>query len=322
MRKFALAAFCFVATLASAAQSKWTIVDLGALGPTGSFATAVNERGDVVGQSTVRVPGQSDQTHAFLWQDGTMVDLGTPAGSTASFAVAINNSGTVAGQDANGNAYTWKDGTWTSLGVHGGPADIDNSGTVAGTYGAGQDLRSYVLRKGAFTDIGTLGGASALAAAMNNAGAIVGNADVPGNNSHAFLYSRGAMVDLGTLGGGSSTAVDINDGGVVVGASQDASGHLKGFIYDNVQGMRALFDYPGTFYAAGINDRGDVLGFIDSNSFLYSDGVLTRLESIPEVRAAGWTQLFPFDINNRGWIVGMGTRAGSRFNTAFLLVPK
>jgi hypothetical protein len=63
-----------------------------------------------------------------------------------------------------------------------------------------------------------------------------------------------------------------------------------------------------------------VLGYLDNRAFQYDGGVVTMLDNIPEVRAAGWTQLFPSDINSRGWIVGTGNKAGS-FATAFLLIP-
>jgi hypothetical protein len=60
------------------------------------------------------------------------------------------------------------------------------------------------------------------------------------------------------------------------------------------------------------NDRG----------FVYDDGTLIYLDSIPEVRAAGWTNLVPLDINDRGWITGWGRRGGSFSDTAFVLIPK
>lgn len=46
------------------------------------------------------------------------------------------------------------------------------------------------------------------------------------------------------------------------------------------------------------------------------------LDDIPAVRAAGRSQLVPMAINNRGWIVGYGSKAGSSYGGAFLLVPK
>ena len=61
-----------------AAEARWVITDLGALGDlhtlggSESYASDINERGQVVGASE-RKTGK----HAFLWEDGTMRDLGT-----------------------------------------------------------------------------------------------------------------------------------------------------------------------------------------------------------------------------------------------------
>lgn len=77
--------------------------NLGSLG--GQFnnvATAINNRGQVVGMSDV--PGDI-ATHAFLWQNGSMKDLGTLPGDVFSVAWAISERGQILGQscDANGN---------------------------------------------------------------------------------------------------------------------------------------------------------------------------------------------------------------------------
>jgi len=56
------------------------MADLGTLGGTMGFATAINNRGQVVGQSNMA----GDQTaHPFLWGRGKLKDLGTLGGLSA-----------------------------------------------------------------------------------------------------------------------------------------------------------------------------------------------------------------------------------------------
>jgi len=71
----------------------------------------------------------------------------------------------------------------------------------------------------------TLGGRNGEAHAINNLGAIVGNAYLAGDAIlHAFLYLDGQMVDLNSLvdplGGWTLTAAyDINDAGQILGTA-------------------------------------------------------------------------------------------------------
>src|SRR5919109_581630 len=67
-------------------------------------------------------------------------------------------------------------------------------------------------------DLGTLGGTSSEAVAMNASGQVVGAASTAGDlQRHAFSWTQASgMVDLGTLGGGFSTARDVNASGQVV----------------------------------------------------------------------------------------------------------
>ena len=55
-------------------------------------------------------------------------------------------------------------------------------------------------------DLGTLGGASSGAEAVNDSGQVVGGSQTASGANHAFLWTQaGGMVDLGTLGGTFST---------------------------------------------------------------------------------------------------------------------
>jgi len=80
-------------------------IDLGQLpGPKQSVqARALNDAGVVVGSSTVVAPPSPRQPHAFVWQDGTMVDLnrlidGDADGWVLNKAVDVNNAGQIVGQ--------------------------------------------------------------------------------------------------------------------------------------------------------------------------------------------------------------------------------
>ncbi|HWW02087.1 MAG TPA: PKD domain-containing protein [Candidatus Acidoferrum sp.] len=74
-----------------------TLTDLGTLGGDSSFVMANNSLGQVVGYSTL----SNGTSHAFLWQNGNMVDLNTllPPGSGWELNVAqfINDAGRVVG---------------------------------------------------------------------------------------------------------------------------------------------------------------------------------------------------------------------------------
>jgi probable HAF family extracellular repeat protein len=70
-------------------------IDLGTLGGLNSEATAVNRRGQVVGDSAVGP--EPYQLHAVLWDEGEAIDLGTLDGGLSSQALDINRRGEIVG---------------------------------------------------------------------------------------------------------------------------------------------------------------------------------------------------------------------------------
>src|SRR5262245_36870048 len=106
-----------VAAPAPAITASYVVTNLGTLGGPSSTPTAINDVGQVVGSSET----SDGATHAFLWQNGALTDLGTLAGAGfSSYATGINNLGQVVGYsttvgDPNYRAFLWQSGTMTDL---------------------------------------------------------------------------------------------------------------------------------------------------------------------------------------------------------------
>jgi probable HAF family extracellular repeat protein len=118
-------------------------------------------------------------------------------------------------------------------------------------------------------DLGTLGGPSGVANAINEAGDVVGYADLaPGaaTFTDAFLWKNGSMTHLGTLSGDCfSGAGGINAETQVTGASFPCDGSVAhGFLWENGGPMVDLNDLVSgvdmTLAGGFINDCSEITG--------------------------------------------------------------
>jgi probable HAF family extracellular repeat protein len=111
-------------------------------------------------------------------------------------------------------------------------------------------------------DLGTLGGASSRAYAINDTGDVVGEAATSSGATHAFLFHQG-MHDLGTFGATDSSARAINNAGTIVGwaAQNTDSTHAFAYYQNTMHDLGSLGGYQFQFSQAfGINKAGKIVG--------------------------------------------------------------
>ncbi len=317
---------------AHAADPAWTIKDVGTLGQTSSEAGGVNELGQVTGASVV-TSGQA--YHAYVYKNGALTDI-SASPEWINLGRGINNAGQVVGYTATSwsqeqvrvTPFLYKDGVMTVLGDKpGGAAAINNRGVVVGGVqpGACCTTKGFIYKDGVMKLLGTLGGNSSAASAINDVGQVAGVSDTKNFEQHAFLYSNGRMSDLGTLGGTYSTALGINDKGHVVGESWLPNLNSHAFLYSGGR-MHDLGTLGSTFSRAyDINNAGQVVGLSSTAAdptqipFLFTNGKMVAINSLPGVKEAGWVLFDAVAINNAGQIVGRGNINGQQH--AYLLSP-
>jgi probable HAF family extracellular repeat protein len=280
------------------------------------------------------------ERRAFLWDHGTVSDLGTLGGIAQTFAV--NDGGTAVGYSVDlqnrQRAIRVQAGAMQDLGTlrggtHAAANDINNAGWIVGMseFRHGNDTwqRAALWRNGSVIDLGTFGGEFSEANAVNEAGQVVGWAwyPLPTRALRAFRWSDATgMVDLGTLGGGTSIASDINDQGAVVGSAATASGATHAFRWTLQTGMTDLGVPSGALEssAAAINNQGLIVGSsylpleCRVEPLLWEHGVLHRLNDLIDP-TSGWTLIQASDIDDLGNIAATARRGASY--RAVLLVP-
>jgi probable HAF family extracellular repeat protein len=321
---------------ASVALVQYAVTDLGTLPNYTPYSAAfdINNSGEVVGSVVPGWNGSNSISHAFLYRNSTMTDLGTLGGGDSG-ASAINDSGQVVGYahaaDGLAHAFLYGGSTMTDLGTlsggnHSYAYDINNSAQVVGAswIDTGGTYHAFRYSGSTMSDLGTLGGIASVANGINNGGQVVGWSYTASGTRRAFRYSGTTMSDLGTLGGDGSEARDINDNGQIVGDSYPASGSYHAFLYSGST-MTDLGTLGGmASSAASINRSGQIVGYSNTSSgtnhaFVYSGSTMTDLNTLIK-SGEGWTLEGATGINDKGQIVGTGTNPAGQ-SRAFLLSP-
>jgi probable HAF family extracellular repeat protein len=209
------------------------MTDLGTLGGIDlGYATWINDRGVIIGQSPIRTGDQ----HSFIWQGAGLQDL------------LLNNP---------------------SLGVHAYVSSINNRNQICGTLTDSHRSLAFLWENGHITQLlGTLGGTNSYAKAINIRGHIVGVSNLKGDiGSHAFAYGNGTMYDLGPDAATISTAWAINSSDTVVGRCYTQQfTHAFAFIWKpgtQLKDLNQSIDPNSGWvltWATGINDRSQICG--------------------------------------------------------------
>ena len=315
----------------------YSLTDLGDLpgGENRSEAFAVNNSGQVAGMSSV-----ADGSHAFLYSNGVMTDLGTLAGHYYSQAVDINDAGLAAGRSiidetpentSSLRPVMFSSGAVISIGSLGGnygfANGINNSSEIVGlSSDANGVTHAFRWSNGTMTDLGSFEGSGDYSCAygINDSSQVVGTSVFNGAD-RGFLWENAVMTDLGDLLGGSgrTLAFAINNSAQVVGYSGLTDGTTsQPFIWENGV-MEDLGSLPGRTdwgYARGINNFGEVVGSSGGHAFAWdSVGGIRDLNSLLDGSGVGWELTHAYDINDSGQICGMGLIGGNC--RAYLLNP-
>jgi len=180
-------------------------------------ALAINDLGQIAGFSGTGVCA-NEFLHAFLWQHGTVTDIGNLGGTMGNIPQDINNRSQVVGYS-------------------------DLPGDVA--------IHGFHWQNGKMIDLDTLpGDFLSFASGINDDARVVGQSCDVNFNCRAFVWQKGVMMDLNTLIPASSGlfvlgAFSINSGGQIAGlAFQANTSEVHAFLanpmQDNGDGGTAL----------------------------------------------------------------------------------
>jgi probable HAF family extracellular repeat protein len=204
---------------------------------------------------------------------------------------------------------------------------INASGQVAFSLFGASGAHAWFYDGHTVHDIGTLGGPTANAVALNDAGQVAGYAD-SSTATHAFRWSMSTgMVDLGVIGGGpGSQATAINKHGLVVGLSDIGSllEPVHAFLWSAATGMQDLGspfgDSLSLSAADAINDAGLIAGDAELGGPGYNNHAFawTRATGMVDLGTLlGGNTSYTVAVDAKGQVTGWADVPGGN-NHAFL----
>ncbi len=289
--------YYFFAALWDAGNPQAAPLALGNSNQAWSYANDVNNSGLVVGRIAAG-DGSPRPYQAAIWNanDPTAapLELGGIGGNYAE-AYGINGDGVAVGRGSGPSGVLYDAVLWicngavqshalTTLGGNGNSAayDVNDSALVVGQSVTAAGSTHAALwdwdpddPTAAPRDLGTLGGTTSVANAVNEDGYAVGFARTSDGNNRAVVWNVSdpaapsiLPTDLGTLGGSRSVANDINAGALAVGYADDANGNSRAALWDlNHQTVTNLNEWlvNGEGWelsqAQAINDFGQIVGW-------------------------------------------------------------
>jgi probable HAF family extracellular repeat protein len=285
---------------------------------TRGVAVAINNHNQVVAYTETVRDGLLESSRAFLWDNGTVQDLGT-LGPANTIPSDINDRGQIVGWSRGdfvsaAHAFFWDHGTMQDLGevlVYGSDQPrfnhvrINDRGQVLGNRPGGQAF----LWENGVTQTVTLD----FATALNDRGQVAGW--VWRNSSgirlrRAAVWEDGVVTELGTLGGADSWANAISHTGWVVGGSRTGPNEFgnpemhafrwrEGRMEDLGRSGETSSGRPEGWQATLVNDPGQVGAKSNDVSFFWDHGVTQSI-----ICRCG--SFYPMDMNLHGTIVGWG----------------
>jgi len=323
-------------------ERPYTLTYLGTLGGIrDSYATGINEQGQVVGYSSTSnaSEGATQGSRGWIWQNGALTEVTVPDRTVSGVApMAINDRGQIGGWvSAVGGPYValWDGGRATLASVFAIPTfgGMNERGEIVGGWRGTFCTRNcsgggWIFRAGTVKEISNQGQLRILPEAIDDAGRIAGtlfSLQQGTESARAFvMQSDSAPATFLPTNAIASQAHDI-EGGRVVG--QDLVDGYRGFLWTSGGPLVHFGRLGGGFIAVAtdVNGQGvavgrsNCTGCPDFIPVLFRGAALTRIEDL--YVAGDWVWETSTDINDRGQIVGVGTHRTTGARGALLLTP-